>query len=372
MRYGFHRWWPFQRYLCWMTLTFFGFAWIVVWFYSYGIAVIPEARRYALEFELFLFLAVFEYFRLIVRSPNPSIRLCAYGPAGMMLLAGWSQPWRLATQGFADRTPLPREDTIEYRLARRLADWQPRGRVYASGGLRFRLNSWFDFPQVGGGFESGLSDRMTFALAFQIRTGVNSEPGQEARDALEELKVLGVEYLVIHGPQSREHYRDFKNPRLIEGLLDVAYREEDDTIYRVPFQSLAHLVERDELVVWPPSSRLPAMARYVAAIEDPLRPKLAATWLDSSRLRIEGPVPAGKLISVQVRNDPGWAASQDGRPVAIETDRVGYCVLRPEPSPRARIDLRYGGTREQKVMGILSAVVWIGALAGLAVKRGAR
>jgi hypothetical protein len=39
------------------------------------------------------------------------------------------------------------------------------GRVMASGGMRFRLDSWFDIPQVGGGFETGLQDRIPVDLA---------------------------------------------------------------------------------------------------------------------------------------------------------------------------------------------------------------
>jgi len=52
---------------------------------------------------------------------------------------------------------------VEYRLAEWIAQHPPEGRVFASGGLRFRLNSWFDIPQVGGGFETGLQNRFPVA-----------------------------------------------------------------------------------------------------------------------------------------------------------------------------------------------------------------
>ena len=57
---------------------------------------------------------------------------------------------RYATKDNGKWAPFPKEQTIEYRLARWIADRNPTGRVFAFGGLCFRLNSWFDVPQVGG------------------------------------------------------------------------------------------------------------------------------------------------------------------------------------------------------------------------------
>ena len=45
---------PESRYTCFLALALFGFAWIVLNYYWRGQSVIPESRRYALEFELFL------------------------------------------------------------------------------------------------------------------------------------------------------------------------------------------------------------------------------------------------------------------------------------------------------------------------------
>ena len=81
------------------------------------------------------------------------------GQGGVMLLVGSPQFWADATQGWHAWTPTPPEATVEYQLAQWIAQRPPQGRVFASGGLRFRLNSWFDIPQVGGGFETGLQNR---------------------------------------------------------------------------------------------------------------------------------------------------------------------------------------------------------------------
>jgi uncharacterized membrane protein YfhO len=80
-----------------------------------------------------------------------------------------------------------------------------------------------------------------------------------------------------------------------------------------------------------------------------------------SKLIVNGPVPEGKLIAVQVNADPGWRAFQDGRAVEIETDRLGFMVLHASPAMPAQIELQYRGTMEQRVLALMSAVAWLGS-----------
>jgi hypothetical protein len=288
--------------------------------------------------EMFLLLLLFELFRQILRAPIAPLRFFGVYAAVAIFLSGWGQVRKYSTQGFDDRNPAPKEGFIEYRAAERLAALQPRGRVFASGGLRFRLNSWFPISQVGGGFESGLRNRGPFNAAYQIRTG------SSGADAVRELAALGVEYVVVHGPNSREHYRDFKNPRKFEGLLEAVWREEDDVIYRVPFPSLAHL-----------AGTAPAA--------------LPVTWRGPSELGIEGAIPAGQVVSLLVNYDPGWMASQDGRPIAIDQDGLGFMVLRANPSQAARIELQFRSSLEQRLMAAVSLLCWLGSLAALILPR---
>jgi hypothetical protein len=336
-------------YFCLVTLGAFVFGWIATAYYVYGVDTIPESRRYALEFELFLLLAVVEGLRLAMRHSNQTVRMCAMGTAGVLLLAGMPQLWAYATQGANIWKPVPRETTVEYRLARWLNGRGTEGRVFASGGLRFRLNSWFDLQQVGGGFETGLRNRVPIELAYQVRTGRGLH---SVEDTLLRLKALGTEYVVVHGPKSQEYYRDYVSPERLSSLPAV-YREGDDTIYALPQHPLAHLSTREEL----PASQ-DALEAYVAAIEDRGRPALQARWKGMSTLAVEGPVTQESLIAVPVNADPGWRALQDGRPIEIETDRLGFVVLHAASAANAHIELQYRGTIEQRVMAALSAAVW--------------
>jgi len=356
-------------YLCFTILAAFTFGWIATFFYLAGLDTIPESRRYAIEFELFLALALVEAVRLAMRSSNSTVRLCAIGSGAMLLLAGTPQLFAYVTQGWSHWTPAPREQSIEYHLARWMADHPPEGRVFASGGLRFRLNSWFDLPQVGGGFETGLQNRIPWDLAYHIRTGKDARPGHETEDTLLQLKALDTQYVAIHGPKSREYYRDFVHPDRLAAALPAVYREEDDTIYALTPRPLAHLVSRDELPGEGAAAHPAVLASYIAALEDPSRPVLRARWLDPDTLAVDGNTPPGRLVAVRVNADHGWHAIQEGREIPIEADNLGFMVLRPAPAAATHIELRYRSTAEPRVMAALSAIAWLAAIGGLFLGR---
>lgn len=355
------RWRHGSFYFCLVTLGAFVFGWIATAFYLYDVDTIPESRRYAIEFELFLALALVEGLRLTLKSSNHTVRLCALGSGGVLLLAGLPQVCAYATQGWQQWLPVAPESTIEYQLSRWIEQHPPEGRVFASGGLRFRLDSWFDIQQVGGAFETGLRNRVPVDLAYRIRAAGKLRPGHETEDTLLELKALGAEYVVVHGPNSKEYYRDFVRPERVAGLPAV-YRTAADTIYALPPRRLAHLMRPEEIPHSDVREHHAVLARYVAAIEDPSRPALRSQWIGTSTLAVTGPAPPGNLIAVQVNADPGWRATQDGHEIAMTGDQLGFVVLHPLPAAATRIELRYRGTTEQRIMAAVSAIVWLSCL----------
>ncbi len=357
---------PRNGYLCFLVLAFYGFAYLVTIYYWYKRDTIPESRRYALEAELFLIVLLFELFRQAIKTHRVWLKGAAIGLFLFILREGADQAKRYALQPYDRLIPVPKEHTIEHQVASFLAARKPAGRVYVSGGTRYRLNSWFEIPQLSGTFESGLTNLMSLYVDYQVRTGVASAPGQRGDDAVRLLKAAGVEYVAIHGPGSKEHYRDFKFPREFDGLLERVYFNGDDTVYRVPFHSYAALVRREELpAIIPIGSGMKHSRRYVQALDGADRPVLTARWRGTSGLEVEGRIPEGMLVSVQVSHDKGWEAWQDGRRIPIEMDVMGYMVLHARPAPATRIVLRFAASRETRWLGALSACSWIAALAGL-------
>ena len=91
--------------------------------------------------------------------------------------------------------------------------------------------------------------------------------------------------------------------------------------------------------------------------------------MGANELHVEGPVPDGMQIAVQVSHDWGWTATQDGTPITIRRNHLGFMTLEPRPAPAARILLQYRAVVGTRAMAALSALAWVGALAGLFVKR---
>lgn len=341
-----------QLYLCWSTVTLWAFGFLCVVFYGWKHDILPESRRYTLEFELFLFIAIGAWFRQGLRSTNSVHRFCAWMPIALMLLQGAAQLKATLTQRPADWKLTPQNETVEYKISHWLAQQKPQGRIFATGGLRFRLNSFVDLPQAGGTFESGLTNRVPLNFIYQIRTGIGSQPGEpEYRDALRQLQALGVEYVVVHGVASAEYYRDFKNPAKFEGFLERVAAFGPDVIYRVPFRSLATSVRPEEI---PQYSDWRHITAYGDALADTKRSAPRVAWHGPTKLTVSG--VNGKAV-LAVNAHPGWQTT--GAP--IQPNALGWITLTGDTT------LDFRASAEQKLFAALSVVAW--ALALLCVGR---
>jgi hypothetical protein len=122
------------------------------------------------------------------------------------------------------------ERTVEYRIGRLLSETaKPGEKVFLSGSTAFWLNAFFDVAQVRGGVDQASMDKDWREAVWEIREGPSAGSG------LEELRKLGVTYLVVHTSTSSEFYHDFKSPEKFEGVggLKKVYDEEGDRIYQV-------------------------------------------------------------------------------------------------------------------------------------------
>ncbi len=350
--------WSFYRRF--VILCFGMFGGLMFTFYWLGMHAIPESHRYLCEFDLFAVLAGWEWFRIARESGNPKLRKRAAIACTVIFLWGSSQPYYYLTQGWEKWRPVAAELTPEYRVVKWLESQHPQGRVMSSGGVRYRLNNLTELQQIGGTFETGLRNRTPVHYEYQIRTSIGSLDGFEGADALMQLKAMGVEYVVINGPGSEEFYRDFVHPYKFDALLEKVYADRGDMVYRVPFKSYANLIRPDEI---PRYARPPKfIGTYIAAIEDENRPQLATKWRNANELEIKGSVEKDTQVAVRVSWAPGWEALQDGTPVEISPDALGFMLLKARPAENSSILLRYKGSNEQRAMAGVSGLAWLLAL----------
>jgi hypothetical protein len=363
-----------QYFLCFLCLATFGFGYLATVYYRFGLDTIPESRRYTMEFEFFLLILSVEVLRRVLASRHFLFQLAGVGLIALVMLVFWQPVYQHARYAVERLRPLPEAQTVEYRIAKFLELQRPEGRIYAPGGTRFRLNRWTDLPQLGGVFESGLHTRTPVDLAYKVMTGLGSEPGKEGEDAVKVLKIAGVEYAVVHGRESTEHYRDMRFPHQFEGLLPVVFDSGPDTVYKVPFAGLARLVRYQELPAYiPAGSDVGYGDMLVRGLSDLARPRLSAAWKTRDVLEIKGRIPPDMLVSVAVNHHPGWTASQDGRSLRVGRDVMGFITLAVEPAENSRILLNFVNVGEPKraaaVSGMAGIAVLILLLSGLRRRR---
>ncbi len=356
---------PRYQYLCWATMCFVVFAGFAESHYAYGADAIPEARRYALEMELFLVVAVAEWLRVGWKAGGGVNRFCVLLVMTPLVLQGLPQARRFLTVGYQEWQLRPVESTVEWKLAEWLDRHHYQGRVHVSGGLRFRLNSWFNVPQTNGTFDSGLLNRAPLNFDYRFRSMVGATPGKEREHSLRSLQAMGVEYVVVHGPESEEYYRDIKEPGRFEALFEKVYESGGDRVYRVPFRSLAHLLQLTEQ----PASWDPAFHDlYNAALNDPARPALKVEWQGTDRVRIRGPLAmGGQVVQWMTSYDTGWTAQARGKPIPLKPDAMGFITFQPQPGDIIDVQLQYGPTATKVGFAAVSALLWAGCLSWLAL-----
>ena len=283
-------------------------------------------------------------------------RFCVGMTACLLAVSGTPQAMKYLRDGYDSWKLRPKEYTVEYRLADWLRKRAPSGRVYVSGGLRFRLNSWFDVTQTNGTFDSGLLTRTPLELDYRFRSLNGIRKGMEQKDSLLMLQAMGVEYVVAHGEKSEEYYRDVKQQDRLEALFPVVYDAGPDRVFQVPFRGLAFFRRHNEA----PASWQPAyLESYLPhALES--GGGLLLDWEGTGRMRIRGGMlPEDSGISVMMTHDPGWRATHKGIAIPVERDPMGFLYLRPPAGGEPDIVLEYGMSWEKRLTLAVSAAAWV-------------
>jgi hypothetical protein len=363
---------PEHRYTCWLTLCTFGYGLPVILFYRIGLNPFPESRRYALEFEFFLLMLGVEAIRILASGRKGPVRWVPRVAILVISLSLTPHIARFVSHRYQKWQLTDKEETSDFRVAKALHDLRPTGRVFASGGTRFRLNSWFPIQQVGGVFETGLKMRLPLDISYQIRTDLGFTKGREAEESILLLRILAVEYIVTHGPNSAEFYRDYKDPRKFEGVLEKVWEKDDDSIYRLGPVRFAHLVKTGEI----PSTMSYDGSQgpwhpYVGALLDASRPQLAFRWESARRATVSGALPQGMHVAFAIPWDPNFRAYLKGTPVGVRANASGLMVTDPLPASGDQLELRFEPSGEELVFAALSALTALGCLARLLWKRSA-
>jgi len=343
------------------TLAALAFSGITLSAFWFGVFLIPQPERYHLQMEMALaglagvclgaLVNRGRYFRCGVYLAVAV--LCVYGALNFRRYA---------------RAEIRRIDittTVEYRIAHWLEQNTPSQRTFVLGSVCFWLDAVSAQPQLSGGFDQGLTNSLLPALSFQLSSGMNAGP-REGQIAVALLKAFGVDTVAVGGPQSREYYKVYKNPRKFDGLLPEIWREGDDVIYRVPRRSasLAHVMRREDLVAAPPVyvTQIELLAPYLAALDAPGYATAQMQWTRPGAFSITADLKRDEVISVQETYDAGWQATAAGERVPLHPDGLGQTVIEPSCEGPCAVTLEYTGGAE---MLLAKMARWAAALGGI-------
>jgi hypothetical protein len=314
----------------------------------FSLHFIPQPKRYMVEMELALVLALASLAWLLVRRVPPRVRILLAIPVLIFCerqIVAQRRFFKLMAR------PVNVTQSLEYRAAKWVDANMPGRRVFMPGSMATSFNAFSNSPQITGQSYSTAPNRAQQIAQYTIFSGQGAGE-RDAPASILWLKAFGVSAIAVPGPHSPEYWRPFANPRKFEGRLPVLWREDDTTIYRVPLvsESLAHIVNAGDIVRRPPIHGLDIaeLERYVGALDRPPAPASFA-WRDANHAVVRARLAPGQLVSVQVTYDRGWQASVNGSRRTIEKDGIGLIAVHPDCTGDCEIALTYDGGLEAKL-----------------------
>ena len=306
--------------------------------------------------------------RLVRRLPHRSVvAIVAASALGFAWIAAKNYQ-------FARRLiqPVDITQTIAFREARWIGDRLPGERVFIAGENQYWFNLFAGNPQLSAGHDPSAPNWIQRVAVYTIYSGQNAG-GRDGAISVFWLKAFGCGAVAVPGPNSADAYKAVVHPRKFDGLIPLVWREDDESVYRIPLRSasLAHVIPESAMVRRQPIHGLdvdPARA-YVAALEDPALPAASLVWQTPERGRIATIVAPGQVVALQVTYDPGWEAREDGRPLRIRRDGLGLTIIEPDRAGRCDIEIVFGGGMERNIclavsvataLALLFALLWTG------------
>ena len=204
----------------------------------------------------------------------------------------------------------------------KLSELAGDSRTFISGSTVFWANSSYDLIQVRGGVDKAATHPLWDHAAYQLREGSSVELAEAW------LKVLGVEYVLVHGPASTEAYKDFKFIDKWDKVGERLWEENGDVIYKVSDANLVWEVDFEKLkkTKRPENGKdLEALQLYLSPRSKPVRVEIVERMY---RLTSDTPM---ENVLVLVSFSSKWKAqAKDGKSFKVEKDNFGHLLIYAE------------------------------------------
>jgi hypothetical protein len=331
--------------------------------YWYKLDLLPQADRYHLEMDMFLWVAlVFSIWPLVRWMGKRLERWHIVGICAILMIACTPIVKKQRRTARWEERPIKIETTVEYKVAKWLDAHMPGARVFAPGTIGFWLNAFSDAPQITGGFDNGISNPYVPGVIFHVYAGSSQQTLADL------LRVYGCDAMIGGGKDSAEFYHPISHAEKLRGLKEL-WRDGGDAIYDLPRRrSLAFVMRPGDLVMRPLAQYGWSMLDpYLAAMENPEYPPAKFQWRSPADAVITATMQPDQVLSVQVSWDPGWSAYSGGKLIPIGSDKLGEMVLEPHCSGACSVELQYDGGTEGRIARVLSLLALAGGLGWILV-----
>ncbi len=361
----FHRfrteWW--LRFIAYFTWIFLSVPLISIFLDR---SFLPQSVRYKIEAEVGLALIVVFGARALIEMA-PAYARIALAIVGLYLATDQVISHRRFAK--ANLKAMDYRTSIEYRAATWASEHLPDSRVWYTGSLGQWFSAWSDGQQMTGSSWSTAYNPMHQKLIYQ---SLYSSVPEDVRNAFLWLRAYGVQAVAIPGRKSPEFWKAIGIPELFSGC-EVLWREDDTAICNVPgsSSSFAHAIQKEALILQEPRDwrdATPAQ-RLDSALDRAT--SMRWRWNGTNAAQASGEVSAGQVVTVQVTHHPGWSATANGKPVALQRDGLGLMWLDPGCRGPCELQLRYSGGLELRLCRWTSALTVL-SLVALALRRIAR
>jgi len=318
---------------------------ITLLFYLSNREFMTEYTRFLPEIEMGIALLIGYWLSRIVSWQGKKIFNSQFSILNFstLLILFASLLYSLYSLSFRQRLFVPHPNitnTLEYQTAKLLEREVVNGqRVFLSGSTAFWLNEFApDIWQVRGGIDQASTNPSWARAVYQVRTS------PDFVNSLLWLKVLRVNYLVVHDQNSREYYHDFAYPEKFEGKVrNVFDNGQGDRIYKVDtnMASVASQEGFKSLSDERPARKDDLLERYVEWTGQYLSVEVKKPAGDSGLL-INATLDRDQLIAVGITYDRGWqAVGPDGNKLTTRSDPMGNLVIFPKGEGRQEFRLEF-------------------------------
>lgn len=239
-------------------------------------------------------------------------------------------------------------NTVEYQVT----DWlvnnlPPEERIFLSGSPVFWASSLADLAQVRGGTDKAATHPFWDHAAYQIRIGSDGDL------AYQWLKALGVSWIVVHGRNSQEPYRDFVYPEKFQGgKFQEVWEKNGDAIYKIEVGIARQLKDPNRLLKLK-APRDGADKQAVSDYNSCLGNFLPFRWINSNQLVIRAPFKGA--VSLAITYDSGWQAWQGNQRLTVKKDMLGQTVIFSETE--GDINLKYQKWGIDNLAGVTMSLI---------------